>query len=78
MAPELLLQLESRHFEARATFAADMWSVGCLLLTMLCGAAPFQESTVVATLLRIFRLRGTPSDIQAFESLHELCPKLID
>jgi serine/threonine protein kinase len=42
------------------TFAQDIWAVGCILLSLLLGQAPFHETTALGTLLSIFKLFGTP------------------
>lgn len=54
-----------------------MWSVGCFFFTLLTGYAPFEEDTVMATILRIFKTCGTPRQ-DSDSGLLALCPDFIE
>ncbi|SPR01721.1 unnamed protein product (mitochondrion) [Plasmodiophora brassicae] len=53
--PELFMGVEQYDC------SVDMWSVGCIMAELVTGAHPFQGTTDLETLDRIFRLCGTPT-----------------
>jgi len=57
-APELLLG------ECKYCDSIDMWSVGCIVAEMLSGKALFPGDSEIDTLLKIFRMFGTPTEAE--------------
>eukprot|EP00347_Sterkiella_histriomuscorum_P002201 403369077 len=55
LAPELILG------QTYPTFASDIWAAGCLIFHFLTGYHPFNESTMISKLFRIFKTLGTPT-----------------
>lgn len=55
-APEILLGFEYY------TSSIDIWSVGCVLIELLCGCPPFCGDSEIETLFQMFQLLGTPSE----------------
>ena len=56
-APDVLMG--SRHYAT----SIDIWSVGCIFAEMSSGRPLFPGSTVQDQLLRIFKIKGTPTEL---------------
>lgn len=75
LAPEILLQLDSEN-GIMVTYASDIWSVGCILFSLISNYEPFEEQSAIATLLRIFKTCGIPN-FNEHDGLFNLCPNLL-
>jgi len=64
-APEILLGTHLYGPEV------DMWSTGCIIAEMATGSATFPGDSEIGTVLKIFKLVGTPTE-QSWPGLHEL------
>mmetsp|Transcript_1109 Transcript_1109/g.3390 ORF Transcript_1109/g.3390 Transcript_1109/m.3390 type:complete len:473 (-) Transcript_1109:177-1595(-) len=69
--PELLMG--SKDYDV----SVDIWSFGCILSEMATGKALFPGDSEIATLVKIFRLRGVPDDDEVWSGVGglPLCPE---
>ena len=72
IAPEII------DGEVGYSFEVDIWSLGVIMFTLLCGTPPFETKTVKDTLHRIRHLQYTiPSDVTISRAARSLIQRLL-